>query len=174
MIHLWICSIQPSQLWSICGFNSTPTLCNITVTHYSNGAQISYSNRAHNSNSNSKSCVLHRPYMSKRYIIMSNNEVPLFTIISVIYYSILAVSTSLLCFFPAHYAMLQCSWISPKILKIMLTICVNGGQWITNINNNNFYCTCMYIIRCFLLLNHTVYSYNFTVVQYIISHWLFY
>jgi len=23
------------------------------------------------------------------------------------------------------------------------------------------------IIRCFLLLNHTVYSYNFTVVQYV-------
>jgi len=40
----------------------------------------------------------------------------------------------------------------------MLTICVNSGQGMTNTKNNNFYCMCMYIIiRCFLLLNHTVY-----------------
>jgi len=39
-----------------------------------------------------------------------------------------SLGTSLLCFFPAHYAMLQWSSISPKILKIMLTICVNSGQ----------------------------------------------
>jgi len=30
--------------------------------------------------------------------------------------------------FSAHYAMLHCSWISPKMLKIMLTIHVNSGQ----------------------------------------------
>jgi len=43
------------------------------------------------------------------------------------------VGTSLL-FFSAHYAILQCSWISPKIFKIMLTIRANGGQWMTNTN----------------------------------------
>jgi len=79
------------------------------------------------------------------------------------------IGTNILCFFSAHYAMLQCSWILPKMLKIMFTICVNSAQWMTNTNNNNFYCMCMYIIiSCFLLLNHNVYSYNFTVVQYII------
>jgi len=57
------------------------------------------------------------------------------------------------------------------MLKIMFTIHVNSGQWMTNTNNNNF----MYIvIRYFLLLNHTVYSYNFAVGQYVISYWLFY
>jgi len=50
----------------------------------------------------------------------------------------------------AHYAMMQCSWILPKMLKIMLTIRVNSGQWTINTNDNNFYCMCMYIIfRCF-------------------------
>jgi len=50
------------------------------------------------------------------------------------------LGTSLLCFFLP--IMLCCSspWISPKMLKIMLTICVSSGQWMTNTNNNNFYC----------------------------------
>jgi len=48
-------------------------------------------------------------------------------------------------FFPAHYAMLQCLWISTKMLKIMLTIHVNSGQWMTNSSSNNFYCIILYI-----------------------------